>query len=145
MAKKNTKNTIKKGDSNKSVPSVFYPIEYMKLHPANMVVVARIAIEIKKYIDSYCRNAKIPIEYEEWYVGISQDPDNARTSSHKNKKSLAKLSAYNKFRAYSFSNARTVEKILCQNFDLNHCNTIGKVTKETKYCYTYHLAGSPHK
>ena len=152
MAKKSNKSAVKataKVPIKKTVKIIakktFSPLDYIASHPANTAVVNRIMDEIKAYITGYCQNAKIAVVFSDWYVGISQDPDNARTSGHKNRKGLTELTAYKRFGAYTLSNAREVEKSLCCDFKLNNCKTIGKVTEKTKYCYTYHLAGSPRK
>jgi hypothetical protein len=140
MAKKIVKTNTK--IANKSELKNFSPLDYIKEHPANPIVVKNVQKEVIEYIKSKYAN-KSEIIWTDWYVGISKDPDGDRTSGHKNRKKLTELKFYHKFYAHSLANARQVEVVTCADFKLNNCKTIGGVTAETKWCYVYNWSESP--
>ncbi|MBL7815777.1 MAG: hypothetical protein JNL70_12255 [Saprospiraceae bacterium] len=142
-AKKQANNATKK--ANNSIESTqktpFKPKEYIDAHPYNRNVVDEVKKEIVDYINSHYKENKIPV-YSDWYIGISKDPDNDRTSDHKTEKNLNKLEDYKKFWAKSLANARQVESELCTELEMNHCKSLGGVTAESRWNYVYNLKKS---
>lgn len=115
---------------------------WLNQHPCNMEVVEDIVAKISKYVRG-TYPAKAKIDFSEWYVGISNDPDGARTKSHKNRRNLIDLLHYKKFYAHSMSNARHIEMQLCNKWGLNNCATAGGIRPTSKWVYVYHQAQSP--
>ena len=125
---------------SKSKKEKFSPKKRLETHPPNREVVDKIKKAIVKYIKSkywFWQRTK----YEEWYVGITHD-DDERIKGHKSTKKLKELQDFKSWQAMSFSNARTTEKELCNEFKLNSCQIIGGVTENTKRVYVYNITQS---
>ncbi len=116
--------------------------QWLVEHPFNPNVVSEIATEITKYVRG-TYPPKSQANFSEWYVGISNDPDGARTASHKKSKNLIRLLHYKKFYAYSMTNARRIEMMLCEKWGLGHCSVAGGIRGTSKWVYVYHYAKSP--
>lgn len=112
----------------------------LETHPPNPEVVGSLKRDIRSYIKSQYGFFQ-RVRYEDWYVGIAEDED-SRKKGHKSSKDITELEGFNSWQARSFSNARTVEQDLCEEFELENCNLTGGATEKSKKVYVYNLKKS---
>src|SRR5579872_2050765 len=101
--------------------------QYIKQNPHSDEVVDKFITMIKKHIESHYF---LFTDWHHWYVGISKDPDNDRTKSHKSTKRIKELANHASWYVHSLANAREIEKKLCTEMGLGNCKVLGGVTWE---------------
>ena len=117
----------------------FKPSDYIKKHPHNKDVVKKLKTEILNHIKSSFDDPK-KVKLSHWYIGVSKDPENDRTNSHKTTKKIKELKNFKSLFARSLSNARKTEEDLCDKFELKNCKVIGGLKKESNKVYIYNLS-----
>lgn len=116
----------------------FSPTQHIKEHPHTQKTVNAVKKAIIRHIKSSYKKGVSP-KYKDWYLGVSKDPENDRTKSHKTEKKISFLANFRSFYAYSLGNARQVEIELCKEFKLKNCSVIGGLKKDSNYVYAYNL------
>ena len=117
--------------------------EWIGKHPHNQEIVDNLVAQITLYVKSHYPYKSKTVPFSDWYCGISNDPKNARTAGHKNRKRISELSNHQSFYAFSLSNARKIEETICKNWGLSSCAVFGGVKQNSKWVYVYNLSNSP--
>jgi hypothetical protein len=117
--------------------------DWILKHPHNQDVVDNLVAEITEYVKSHYPKKSKTFPFSDWYCGISNDPENARTAGHKNRKQISELKNHKAFYAYSLSNARKIEQAICTIWGLGICSIYGGVKQNSKWVYVYNLSNSP--
>jgi hypothetical protein len=124
---------------------IFKIKEWISQHPHNQEIVDNIVAEIIEYVKSHYPKKSKAIPFSDWYCGISNDPENARTAGHKNRKQISELANHKSFYAHSLSNARKIEETICKTWGLGSCAVYGGVKQNSKWVYVYNLSNSPNQ
>lgn len=109
----------------------------------NQEFVEKLAKKIADYAHSKSNSNKVHQKYPKWYAGITYDAD-IREVGHKSKRGVDELPHFKNWYAYTYANARAVEKLLCSEYGMSHCKTEGNTNKDdherpSNRVYTYRI------
>lgn len=95
----------------------------------NMEFVTKLAAAIADYVHSKSHGNKLNPNYPKWYAGITFNPK-IREVGHKTKRNVSELVNFNSWYAYTYANARAVEKLLCSIYGMSNCKSEGNTNKD---------------
>lgn len=109
----------------------------------NEEFVKNLAKKIADYALSNSHANKKAQHHPKWYAGITYDA-NIREVGHKSKRNVDELPHFKNWYAYTYANARAVEKLLCSEYGMSHCKNEGNTNKDdherpSNRVYTYKI------
>jgi hypothetical protein len=119
-----------------NAPAGFSINDYLKVNPANKVLVAKVEKQITKYIKSCYPKGTEP-DFNDWYAGMT-DKSHNRYNAHKKERKIDELPFYKKYYLYTLSNARSLESNLFKKYGMGNSDIKGGIYIHSKYVYVFH-------